>query len=267
MKLDGKTRLVSFGCSFTSGHELIDHELLNITFEQCNELKQRAGSILEFDNYMQEKTGMTLKEIAKLSAKRTYAAKLSNKLNLKYKTYAWHGHGLEHNVLTFLQALHNGELNPETDLLFFGLTTPQRYLHFGGAGNDLTRVISDQVNTIDLYYNSYKIMQTYGYALKLIIASCKETNFDFIMQPIVDTSFMRYDRERNNFYSDMIEFWEFMPIFDGILEEALTYSIDPESNLHKFNWLVDNRLCGFKHPIEEVHEFFAEHLYDKIIKK
>lgn len=267
MKIAGKTRLVSFGCSFTSGHEIIDHELLNITFDECNALKRKIGSIVKFDDFMQEKTGLNLIELSDISSKRAYAAKLSDKLNLEYKTYAWHGHALEHSALFLLQSMHSGELDPERDLLFFGLTTPQRYLHFGPTGEDLTRVISNEVNEIDLYYNPYKIMQTYAFALKLIITTCKEAKFDFIMQPVVDTNFMRYNTHTFNFYNDMIEFWEFMPVFDGILEEALTYSIDPEVNLHNYNRAVDNPVCGYLHPTEEVHELFAERLYDTITKK
>ena len=41
MNLEGKKRLVSFGCSFTSGAELIDHELLKISFDDCNKMKQK----------------------------------------------------------------------------------------------------------------------------------------------------------------------------------------------------------------------------------
>lgn len=267
MNLTGKKRLVSFGCSFTSGHEIIDHELLNITFERCNALKQRVGSIQAFDNYLQEKTGLSHAELTNMSSKRTYSAKLANKLNLDYKTYAWPGHALEHNALLFLQAIHQKELNPETDLIFFGLTTPQRYLHFGPDGVDLTRVISDQVNDIDLYYNSYKIMQTYAFALKLIITTCKEANFDLVMQPVANKNFMRYVKNFPNFYHDMIETWTFMPMFDEILQETLFYSINSDICLHSYNHLVNHRICGYKHPVEEAHEYFAEHLYDTIIKK
>jgi hypothetical protein len=41
MKYNGKTRLISFGCSFTAGYELIDHELLGISFDECNKIKRQ----------------------------------------------------------------------------------------------------------------------------------------------------------------------------------------------------------------------------------
>ena len=264
MKLGGKKRLVSFGCSFTSGHEIVDHELLNISFEECNSLKKKIGSISKFDEYLEKTTGKCIRSLSDISSKRAYAAKLSEKLNLEYKTYAWHGHALEHSVLLFLQALHKGELNPATDLLFFGLTTPQRYLHFGPDGRDLTRVIHSPFNNIDYFYNSYKIMQTYGFCLQQILATCKEAKFDFILQPVVPVKFMKYNQEEHNYYADMIGCWEFMPLFDKILNESLEYSIDAATHLHDFIDHDIHKTCQYLHPCEEVHDLFAEHLYDKI---
>lgn len=264
MKFEGKKRLVSFGCSFTSGHEIIDHELLNISFDECNSLKKKIGSISKFDLYMEKTTGKSLRQLSDISSKRAYAAKLSDRLDLEYKSYAWHGHALEHSVLLFLQALHKGELNSQTDLLFFGLTSPQRYLHFGSDGRDLTRVIYSPFNNIDMFYNSYKIMQTYGFSLQQIIATCKERKFDFILQPVVPLNFMKYDSKVHNYYVDMIGGWEFMPVFDEILSESLKYSIDAEADLHDFIDPDIHKDCQYAHPCEEVHELFARHLYDRI---
>lgn len=258
-----KKRFVSFGCSFTSGHEIIDHEFLNTTFDDCNFRKQKIGSRVKFDLYLEKETGKPIKELVKLSSKRSYAGKLAGLLNLEYKTYALHGHALEHSVLLFLQALHNRELNPDTDLLFFGLTTPQRYLHFGLDGEASTRVINNNFTEVDLFYNSYKIMQTYGFALNQIITTCKELNFDFILQPVISKDLLGYVVNKNNYYCDMIESWEFMPIFDEILEKSLEYSIDPNSYLHKFNDLKRYKQCFFLHPCEDVHELFARDLYDR----
>lgn len=267
MKLDGKKRLVSFGCSFTSGHEIIDHELLNITFDECNSIKKKIGSITKFDEYLEKTTGKPATELSEISSNRAYAGKLAYKLNLSYKSYAWHGHALEHSVLLFLQALYNGELNPDTDLLFFGITTPQRYLHFGPDGRPLTRVIRTDFTEIDVYYNSYKIMQTYGFALNQIIGICKEANFDFVIQPVVITKLLRYMSGVDNYYSDMIRCWEFMPLFEKILEKSLEHSIDANAHLHQFYDPSVHKTCHYAHPCEEVHELFARQLYDKIISQ
>lgn len=261
---EGKKRLVSFGCSFTSGHEIIDHELLNISFDECNAIKEKIGSIVKFDHYLEEKTGKSIRELSKISSRRAYAAKLASKLNLDYMTYAWHGHALEHSVLLFLNALCEKKLDPKTDLLFFGLTSPQRFLHFGPEGADLTRVIHEPLNDIDLYYNSYKIMQTFGFSLQQIYTTCKSLNFDFIMQPVSPKHFMKYDEKVYNYYSDINRGWKFLPLFDKIVDDSLEYSIDQDVNLHIFQDPKIHKRCQFRHPIEEVHELFAEHLYDKI---
>jgi hypothetical protein len=41
IKKDSFDRIVFYGCSWTEGQEIIDHEVFDMTFEKCNEWKKQ----------------------------------------------------------------------------------------------------------------------------------------------------------------------------------------------------------------------------------
>jgi hypothetical protein len=58
--------------------------------------------------------------------------------------------------------------------------------------------------------------------------------------------------------------WQYLLTFKKILQELLDCSID--ENISLFDRSKEyGMVCGFKHPPEQAHVFFAEALYDKII--
>jgi hypothetical protein len=273
MKLHNKKRMIFFGCSFTAGHELIDHELLHVTFEECNLMKaahlRKKRPQSEFENFLMKRAEISDCQYIELSSKRSYAAKLAKKLGLEHVNYAEPGNAIEHSVLKLFNAFYSGELNPETDLIFLGLTTPHRYLYFTERGIAISKVMGHlNYSPEDLHYNDYKIMQSYYLAMENFKNFCKVNSFDVILQPVLNKDFLLTGvvQPEYELFSDIDENWEYIPIFKNILIDVLKYSIDEDETLvSKYN-PEKHGVCGFKHPTEIAHKFFSEALYDKITK-
>jgi len=271
MTLEGKKRLVSFGCSFTSGAELIDHELLGISFDDCNEMKRQwvtdKKTFHAFEIYVADKCEMTTEEYVNAGSKRSYAAKLADKLGLEHVNYAIPGSAVDHMTLDLFRGHYTKKLNPETDLIFLGITTPHRYLSFlpEKTGLPVSRVMSHrEFFDADVHYNDYKVMQTFFFALQNFKNFCIANNFNFYMQLMTIKELLFYNptNPKANMFADIYYDWQYLPTFERILQEILEYAVDPNLSLH----LPKNYTpCGFDHPPESVHERFSKELYDKII--
>jgi hypothetical protein len=272
MNLKGKKRIISFGCSFTSGAELIDHELLGISFDDCNKMKHKWTSdkipMHEFEDYVTRNANLTSKQYINMCSKRSYVYKLADKLGLEHVNYAVPGSAVDHMVLNLFQAYHTQQINPETDIIFLGITTPHRYLTFSPerTGAALSRVMDYyHVQDSDMHYNDYKIMQTYFFALQNFKNFCIANNFDFYLQPVPPIKLLFYndtDPKTGNMFADINSAWSFLPIFKKLFEDIMQYSVS--SNLSLFSG-HDRTFCGFMHPTETAHERFSQELYDKIV--
>lgn len=272
MNLDGKKRILFFGCSFTSGHELIDHEFLGVSFEECNAQKEehlrKGRTVGQFDEYIKKTAGISNREYNDLSSKRSYAAKLANKLGMQHVNYAEPGLSTEHSVLKLFDAFYSGEINPQTDIIFLGLTTPHRYLYFTKHGLPLTRVMGHRNHTPeDLHYNDYKIMQSYYFALENFKNFCISNSLQVILQPIVNKGLLLTGvvRAEYELFMGIDDGWKYSKMFRGMLLESLKYSIDEDETLVSKYRPELHKVCGFKHPTEIAHDFFSQALYDKII--
>jgi len=279
MKLEGKTRLISFGCSFTSGAELIDHEVLGISFDECNKIKHQWISdrkpMYNFENYVAREGKMTSKEYINASSKRSYAAKLADKLGLEHVNYSIPGSAVDHMLLDLFRGYYTAKLNPKTDLIFLGITSPHRYLSFSpeSVGIPCSRVMSDRsVEDSDMHYNDYKVMQTYLFALQNFKNFCIVNNFEFYMQPVFPKELLFYNDPKSkhgNMFADMYFDWQYLPTFKEMFQRILDCSIDPNISLftryNESRHRAESPPCGFKHPPEIAHVLFAEELYDKII--
>lgn len=272
LNLHGKKNIAFFGCSFTSGHELIDHEFLGITFDDCNKLKEQFLKSKkgpgDFDTYIQKITRMTYEQFVQSSSKRSYGAKLARKLNLNHLNFAEPGLSVEHSTLKFFDAVYSGRLKPETDVIFFGLTTPHRYLYFDRRGTPFTRVMShENFHDEDIYHNDYKIMQSYFFAIQNCINFCLKHSFEFIVQPVVHKSLLLVGSTAPQYemYLQMDRNWKYLHIFKKMLDEFMQYSIDDNLALQTGYRPDVHGVCAFKHPPEIAHEIFSESLYDRIV--
>ena len=271
MKLEGKKRLISFGCSFTSGSELIDHELLGISFDECNKKKQKWQSdkktMHQFEGYVSSTARITPKQYIEMGSKRSYASKLADKLGLEHVNYAIPGGSVDHMVLDLFREHYTQKINPQTDLVFLGITLPHRYLTFSPeqTGIPHSRVMSDRdFHDSDVHYNDYKVMQTFFFALQNFKNFCIANNFDFYMQPVPIKELLFYNRtnRKANMFAEIYYDWQYLLTFERIWQEILEYAVDANLSLpHPMDFIP----CGFEHPPESAHERFSKELYDKII--
>jgi hypothetical protein len=253
---------------------LIDHELLGVSFDECNKMKHQwiadRKPMHKFVDYVSQVGKMTPEEYVNVSSKRSYASKLSDKLGLEHVNYAVPGSAVDHMVLDLFREHYTGKLNPKTDLIFLGVTTPHRYLCFSPEkmGIPVSRVMSERdFISSDSHYNDYKTMQTYLFALQNFKNFCIVNNYHFYMQPILPKELLFYNypkSKRGNIFPDMHVNWQYLLTFNKLFQELLDFSID--ANLSLFDRSNEcGVVCGFKHPPEKAHVFFAEALYDKII--
>lgn len=261
-------RIVFFGCSLTSGHEIIDHELLGITLEECNDIKQKYEMKEFYNNYLRSKTGLTDDEYNMLTRERSYTAKLAKKLSLEHLSYASPGRSTDHVLLDLFEAFHSGELNPETDLIFLGMISPVRYLKFNSEGIPISRImnnVDDQLILTDWYYNGFKLMQAYYSALECFRSFCDSNSFQYLIQPLQDlASIGAID---NPFFYDVPTDWRYIPTFDSMFKNIIKHAVDPTFSL-TFGYVADRPyFCGYKHPPEIAHTCFAEDLYKKISER
>lgn len=272
MRFAGKKNMAFFGCSFTSGHELMDHDLLGVTFEECNKMKKEhllsKKTLGEFDLLVKKHAGIDHQQYNDLSSRRSYANRLATKLGLKHINYAEPGLAIEHSTLKFFDACYSGELTPENDVIFFGLTTPHRYLYFNDKGTALTRVMSHEVFfDEDLFHNDYKIMQSYYFSMQNVMNYCIKHSFEFVIQPVVSWRLLYPDLVDPNYevFLQMDRNWKYLSMFRTMLDEFLAYSIDSNLTLTTNYIPSKHGVCGFKHPTEIAHEMFSQGLYDKIV--
>jgi len=274
MNVAGKKNMVFFGCSFTAGHELADHEILGVTFEECNKMKEkhlRSGKTSsDFDLMLKMKTGLTHQQYVDISSKKTYASKLATKLGLSHTNYAEPGLSVEHSTLKLFDAFYAGKLNPDTDIIFFGLTTPHRYLYFNEMGHALTRVMSHELFfEEDIIHNDYKIMHSYYFAVQNFMNFCIKHSFEFTLQPSVNWKMLYPDivNPQYELYHKLDKNWQYLSMYKKMLDEFLEHTIDKHVWLSSCYDRTIHERCGFNHPPEIAHDIYSEALYVKIINR
>lgn len=267
MNFTNKKRMIFFGCSFTSGHEIIDHELLGVSFDQCNLMKQqhlaKKRSVGEFDTFIKHSANITNDEYNERSSKRSYAAKLANRLGLEHVNYAEPGLSIEHSVLKLFDAFYSGKIDPVTDIIFLGLTTPHRYLYFTKYGIPITKVMGHLNYTPeDLHYNDYKIMQSYYFSVENFKNFCNLHAFDFILQPIVNKGLLLTGvvKPEYEMFMSIDSNWKYLEMFKQMLYDSLKYSIDENETLVSKYRPEIHGVCGFKHP-PKLHINFLQRRY------
>lgn len=269
-----KTRMMFFGCSFTAGSELVDHELLGISFDECNKLKhehtKKKRGIGEFQRYVIRTAKIDMKEYIDLGAVRAYGFKLCSKLGMEFKNYAVGGDSVENSLLSLYTAFCKGEIDPKTDVIFLGVTTPHRYMSFDERGVLYSRVMShENPMQSDYHYNDYKILQIFYHALEAFKNFCIVHDIQFIIQPIVHKKllFPPINNHKSNLFANLFDAsvlgWEYLSVFDSIKNGVFSYEVTDKELVFGYDPQKDG-ICGFGHPTEKAHITYSGILYDAI---
>jgi hypothetical protein len=140
------TRIISYGCSFTAGSELTDHDIIGITEEElaaCVRRNKYSGSheiIQHFSNGTAEFTELRQKILESNRAK-SWPNYIAQKYNIPLLNQAVPGSSLSHTTYCILRDIHNNITQP-TDLILVGITSPNRWFQFTHAGKQFYSVMN-----------------------------------------------------------------------------------------------------------------------------
>lgn len=116
-------RIVAYGCSWTAGDELLDHEILGVSFSECNRLKREHDS----PNSFNEKYNII--EPCAINRNASWAAQLAKLLNKPFENRAVGGSSMDHIYYNVYIDMIKGNIT-DRDLILVGLTSPNRFLQF-----------------------------------------------------------------------------------------------------------------------------------------
>lgn len=122
-------KIVAYGCSVTEGTELLDHEILNIPFEELRSWKLKEG-IKWLDNTINGKTIRSILENhSNINKESSWAGQLAKHLNLSFENRAVAGSSISSTVLNIINDLADDKINANT-IVLVGLPTPYRVSYF-----------------------------------------------------------------------------------------------------------------------------------------
>lgn len=244
-------RIISYGCSYTSGQELLDHKILNMTLDECNKLKQTLGNNNFYDIYK-----FLIRHEENINA--TWSAELAKLLSKKYETKSIPGSSIEHAYFLIYHDMINGHIT-DRDLVLVGLTAPSRVFNLDCSANNLSaysfvigqlptrfedqdkefhKMLLSFFNKDLLWYNYYKTIKILGDLRHRI---------NIKLQPM----------ENITWFGDISK--SLIPILDSMLHD----SADVILNMYDFLDTRNFSVCGFNHPSHEAHVSLANRLFDK----
>lgn len=255
-------RLVAYGCSFTAGDELCEHEVLPDA-----DIIKRGKDSGEFTKILWNSAER--KAIDDMYARQrqiAYPGIIANKLGIKLDNRAKPGNSIEGILLNIISDITTSSIN-QTDLVVIGLTHVDRIVHL--RGNDLYYVHLGHPSTwptlksyeqIINHYNNETLFFHYYVTLNSLIKICHE-NFP------------------GRFFIVKSCHWRNLEIPDNIsdkFKKSITYlktssetgtQLILDKSLYDFIDNYNAEVHGLGHPNHGVHVKFAEYLYPQIVKR
>lgn len=126
MNIAAFNRIVFYGCSFTVGAELSDHELFpNLTREQVEKRKKKAG--YNFYN------GLDRELLRKLDNQKSWARWFADNVGLPWENRAKPGSSMGQIIFELENDIAFNFIQ-DSDLIIVGITSPERILSFDEFG-------------------------------------------------------------------------------------------------------------------------------------
>lgn len=145
-------RIVSYGCSFTVGEEAIDHELLDMTFDECNRAKKLFKT--QHDFMMDARYGPRINSNTPAIKHASWSNQLADRLGKKCVNLAIGGTSLDHHFYQILDGLTTGFLT-NRDLIILGITSPQRLLFIKDNGVPESKLLHSPDHWRDVLTHQY----------------------------------------------------------------------------------------------------------------
>lgn len=254
-------RVVSYGCSFTAGDEIVDHLLLNMTFEECNALKQ------EFKNQEQFYKHYNFNNYSghEFMEKHSWSGQLAKLCNLPYINRAMPGSSMGHIYFKIYRDYLNNQID-KNDLILVGITSPDRIMFWDKNLTELdASPLPTYLNKIDPF-GRRAVSELYDDNILIL------TYFSFLQNVYNLNKFLNIRMQ--NMLSDNIpghvQFrYQVRPDVDNIIKHLYdsmdNICLKDESLQNKFFTVLGR--CGFLHPPLESHTYLAEQIYNTCVIK
>lgn len=245
-------RILAYGCSYTAGDEIMDHVKIGVTFEECNQIKQRYSTTYgQGYDIAAFRTEFNLSRDYPLHRNNSWAAILAKKLTVSFENRAVNGSGLDEHYFKIYNDYNNGQIK-DTDLVLVGLTSIDRMIDFRSdrpmphnyslissliPNDDGSRLLLELQNDDFLVFHYFKTIHLLHYL---------GSKINLIMQPMKKLwpvhNITNLDAPYTEQYANTV--WK--ECSTSILSELYLEDVTPP--------------CGFGHPALESHILLAEKL-------
>lgn len=240
-------KVAAFGCSFTSGEELLHHTIR----QDADEVKRAKGPI-----YWQENFGPQCTALEQDEATVGWAGQVAKSLRLPFKSYAERGSSLGWSVYQLEQAIFSNDIDHNT-LVLFGATNVNRIVHFNDTEWPKTYLLSlgeyskdhdwDPKTVLEIYNDSMLLWDYFNAIDKLMSLNAQYSNIHLFDMPGLKLSNYSMHQHLRKYFTKRLE--------------VLGYN----SNVHFDRSFVSycksqSDLHGNGHPKIHIHKKFAEHV-------
>ena len=287
------TRIVSYGCSFTAGSELTDHDIIGITEEELLETIKKQKFIGSREVYDYYKINYdTRKKILESNRSKSWPNYIANYYGIPLVNRARPGTSLSHATYSLLCDIHKKEIRP-TDLILIGITSPNRWFQFTEKGETFYGVFNrgwtflrhplasekyreelekNWYNLYNIIYTHYKEMQflsnlsnNMSKQIKLCYAIGSSSFIKFLFPKELPTSLLQQlfptlqNTEQQSKDSEFFDFCQSLVSHENFLAPDISLGeITPR------NEFVNHHAFG--HPRVEYHKQYANILIEELEK-
>jgi hypothetical protein len=265
MKCDLKKieRIVAYGCSFTWGSELADHDFIpNMTVEQVDQEKRSLGYEKFYKTYAKyyDKDNSILR--SKLENDRSWISTFGKFLNKPVINRSKPGSSNRENIYMLEKDIKNNRVS-ERDLVILGFTSKERLFYFTELGlhESLTYNENDQrwpnKDMRKLFIENFVNDFFTAYELYIDIL-----HFDWLRKASNLNLYGQYVHStfNENFTFDMNKNVDFCMVSQNINKVECIINKDMSFGWPPLEWHKKENQHGFIHPKVEIQDKFAERI-------
>jgi len=272
-------RIISYGCSFTAGAEITDHDFIGITEEElatCARRNGYTGSRELYEHFSVDED--TRRKILESNREKSWPNYIAQRYNIPLLNQAIPGSSLSHASYCILRDIHSNVVQP-TDLILVGITSPNRWFQFTETGRPFFGVFNRGWNLLKHspisktyrlelernWFNMYNTIYTHHKEILFLSNLSDKMNGQIKLCYALATPKEMFSRVASSYTSE--QDLEFFDLCDKIIPNNnflyaeksmsdLTRSIDDTTAIDAIHM--------FGHPRVEYHKKFANILIEKL---
>jgi hypothetical protein len=266
-------RIISYGCSFTAGSELADHEFLDMPEDELFKYVEKHNIKGSHQLYMSLKlSDETIGDIITCNKTKSWPNFVAKRFDIPLHNRAIPGSSLSCTTYKILNDLHYSAINND-DLVLVGITSPNRWFQFyenGRYGGGVFGIAwqkefsttfqehmeREWANEYNLIYNHFK---------EITFLSDLSDRLNGQIKLCYAFGAPQYTK---HFFKEKLKEKKFSEFFDFCTGMHPHHNfIDNEKSISELaGWRHDCRHHVFGHPRVQFHEQFANILINKMEK-